>query len=1475
MTLTVQSGREQSCFRWLVVPRLPRLTLRIRIPDFSLARSVSPLLSLLLFLSLSSVHVPVLAATSPPMPVFRQLEHDFIIRRWDTGNGLPHTTARSLAQSSDGVLWVGTLNGVARLEGRSPAAHLSLKEVCDSPSEVCLSMLGDREGRLWIGAEDNLILHQHQEWRRFTKDLHWAGGNIESLAEDLQGQVYLGCVSGIYRVVRDQLEIVPSPPRSTNDISPWRLVCDLEGTVWARTDSIIAKRAQENWEIVDRAPEQGPRFNGLERAHAGGVWISSPDRLRRVYHQQIAEERLYPTDFRDPLVSLLEDRKGQLWAGGFLGGLVLFRNDGQVQRALVREGLTHSHITSLFEDPEGNIFVGGGAGGVVQLTPRRVEVFHGDRPESGESQITAIAPAADNSVVFLTQLGDILVMSNGVVNAVPLANQISAARSVCRTQDGAFWVGTEGQGLWHSGSNSWDREAVELIGSRQILTLFEDSRRVLYIGTDRGFLVFQDGRFTLHDLNYHTDLSTVNHFAEASSGEVYLASREVLFRIHPEHLEAIPLETALPAPPVSALCADAEGGLWIGFRSGGLIRFRPGQRAVTLNERNGLPAYTLSSLVRDGLGWLWASSSYGIVGLSENELCRAAEGSGKEIQPLLLDRHDGMLLDSARCQGDPGVARTPDGRLWFATVKGVAGFDPSQLSIITNQPPTIIGEILTEGKTYQSKESALTLPAGTKRLTVNFTSASLSVPERVRFRYRFDDAKDDWISVETSRALELSIAQPGDHHLQVRACNSDGLWNPTSAAVVLTVLPFFWQTAWFRILAFASFAILLGGTVWILQRSRLREQRQQLERDKLLLGERARSASVIEATSDLVMYADASRQVVYLNRAGRELLGISPHEDLRTMNALSILSPEDQLVWLERVQSAMLTKNLWGGGVTLVSRQGETIPATAVVIAHRNPDGSTHFYSAICRDLRELVKIESQKRAAEDTLRLVTENVSACFAYLDAELRPRWFNKSFSPVLGCETGPLVNQPLVPLLIAHGAPEIAAHLQRALEGNYVRFEWSGLSGEPGLYELSCVPHQDPTTRAPGILVSSIDITQHKREEHVRAQLENQLQQSQKMESLGTLAGGIAHDFNNILTAISGNTQLAISDLPENHPVQELLAQVRQSASRATSLVRQILTFSRQQEQQQDRLHLSSVIQEALKLLHLGMPATIQVTTKFDPNAPAIIADPTQLHQIIVNLGTNAAQAMRERGGQLKIEESVVELNDADLSAHPNLRPGRYLCLNVSDTGIGMDRATQDRIFDPFFTTKSLGEGTGLGLSVVHGIMQRLGGAITVESKPELGTTFRLYFPAVDGPVSASPAPAILPESGSGETILVVDDEEPVVFLTARVLKRLGYDPLGFTDPRKALAEFQRRPDAFAAVITDLSMPQMTGPDLVRQIRKLRPTLPAILTSGYIRPEDQRAAEDLGIRHLILKPNTLEEMSQTLREALSQTADTFDK
>ena len=382
----------------------------------------------------------------------------------------------------------------------------------------------------------------------------------------------------------------------------------------------------------------------------------------------------------------------------------------------------------------------------------------------------------------------------------------------------------------------------------------------------------------------------------------------------------------------------------------------------------------------------------------------------------------------------------------------------------------------------------------------------------------------------------------------------------------------------------------------------------------------------------------------------------------------------------------------------------------------------------------------------------------------------------------------------------------------------------------------------------------------------ADSEKQLQQMMKLQAIGTLAGGIAHDFNNILFPIVGYTELTMDDIPEDSQARKNLEEILKATNRAKELVQQILTFSRQNSQERKPLKVQYLIKEVSKLLRATIPSSIEIECDIDDACGPIKGDPTQIHQVIMNLCTNAYHAMQETGGKLDVSLKEIHIGYEQSIERVGMKVGKHIELIVKDSGHGMEPQVMERIFEPYYTTKAQGKGTGLGLSVIHGIVKSHGGDITVSSLPGHGATFKVYLPIIDEmevKIAADEPPIAV---NGKERILLVDDEEQIIDVEQQILERLGYHVTPKTDSQEALEEFAAQPDRFDLVITDMTMPKMTGDQLARRMMDIKPQIPVILCTGFNETISEEKALAMGIDKFVMKPIVKDELASTIRTVL---------
>ena len=523
-------------------------------------------------------------------------------------------------------------------------------------------------------------------------------------------------------------------------------------------------------------------------------------------------------------------------------------------------------------------------------------------------------------------------------------------------------------------------------------------------------------------------------------------------------------------------------------------------------------------------------------------------------------------------------------------------------------------------------------------------------------------------------------------------------------------------------------------------------------------------------------------------------------------------------------------------------------------------NGEDHFLWLIL-DITERERAEEARRESERRFRQVTDNIHEVFWLTDVHRREMiYISPAYECVFGRTCESLYAQPQSWFDAIH--PDDRERIQSAAltlphsEGYNLEYRIVRPDETVRWVHDRAFPIRDASGAITRIAGVTADITtQH--------QLEDQLRQAQKMESLGTLAGGIAHDFNNILTGVLGSAEVARLELPDNHRAVPWLANITRAGNRARELIQQIMTFGRKHESDMVPRRLQGVVTEALHLLRSTIPAMVQIDSQLDPDCPPVIADDTQIHQVVMNLCTNAWHALPEQGGRLEVKLALVQVTPEQAATRLGLVAGPYARLTVRDNGRGMPPEILARIFEPFFTTKRKGQGTGLGLAVVHGIVQGHRGAIFCESTPGIGTLFEVFLPALVSPVTPDVAPGEQGfERGHGEGILLVDDDATALDGLSTQLEHLGYRVTALPDPRTALTRFQATPGEFSLLITDYAMAEYSGLDLAAKVLEVRPDFPIILVSGLIDSQQLKRARDLGLRDVLRKPVPLAELAQVL-------------
>ena len=629
-----------------------------------------------------------------------------------------------------------------------------------------------------------------------------------------------------------------------------------------------------------------------------------------------------------------------------------------------------------------------------------------------------------------------------------------------------------------------------------------------------------------------------------------------------------------------------------------------------------------------------------------------------------------------------------------------------------------------------------------------------------------------------------------------------------------------------------------------------------LESEKALKISEEKWRSLTENSPDTIILSDLNFDIRYINRAICKQMP----EEIIGKSILDFVPPDQHSGFTDTVGRVM--QNHKPGRIEI--RYDIVGGASQYFDVRMDPvldkGGAIEGLISSSTNITNRKNAEKTLRHSEEKYRTMIEHSNDMIWILNKSGQFTFFNERTEWVTGLKLSDWIGKSFAPLLLEEDLFMINDVFQKTINGRTVQYELRLKQHEGKILTVSV--NTAPILKngeITGIVSFGRDITEQRK-------LEIRMQQSQKLESIGTLAGGIAHDFNNILSPIMGYAEMLLEDIPKDSPFRKKLSGIHSGALRARDLVKQILAFSRQEKSDLKLMRIQPVIKEALHLIRSTIPTTIDIKQDIHPDCDPVKSDPTQIHQIVMNLATNAYHAMEENGGVLNVGLKPVEFGKYDVIT-PDMTPGLYACLSVSDTGIGMDKTLQDKIFNPFFTTKKKGKGTGMGLSVVHGIVLSMNGVVQVYSEPGIGTQFKVYFPVETALIQGKHFKPTQEKLLTGtEHILLVDDEENIITMEEQMLERLGYQTTSCTGSIEALDTFRSDADRFDLVITDMAMPKMSGDRLAAELIKIRSDIPIVLCTGFSEILSEEKAASLGIKGFLLKPITMADLAQKIRQVL---------
>ncbi|MFZ0826183.1 MAG: two-component regulator propeller domain-containing protein [Verrucomicrobiia bacterium] len=801
---------------------------------------VSPLGRTLLLLvgwfAVGGSFVPVVAAPN------------YFIRSWQAEAGLPQNKVTAVVQTQDGYLWVGTYSGLARFDG----VRFTTFDENNTPelrSSRITSLFEATDGTLWIGDEGGQVTqYKDGRFRAVPFDPAWTGGKIYSIASDESDDIWLMNISGQLARVRDGLVLNPKAGPAGKLLNMTR---STRGNIWVSRDG---------WgSVLEQGQIYSSAFNeiatnayvlGIAASHDGGLWVASDWQIRK-WKDGRWVENLGDTPWGSvPLTQLLETRSGVLVAGTSDHGLYLvfpddLKNPLHFDRA---SGFPSDWVISLCEDREGNLWAGIGGGGLVLLRPNNIQTVSPPDQWQGRAVLT-VCPGQEGALWIGTEgAGLYRFQNNAWTNfsySIPSQGiQNPYVWSLAEDERGRLWAGTWGGGLFVQNGDHFEMApGMEKI-TPPMPALLHARNGDMWIGTTEGLLRNRNGQTTWFKENQGQPLQDVRTIAEDAQGALWFGmAGDGLACLDSQGIRRFRKADGLSSDFIECLHFDKGGTLWIGTFGGGLCRFKQGHFAV-INREQGLPNSVIGDIEEDGRGFFWMSSHDGLIRASETDLNRCADGEINQVRCLSYGVNDGLPTIECSEGLQPAGCRTPDGRLWFPTSKGLVAVDPQHVKRNSLPPPVVIEAVWVDNRLVTGSTNALPLiiPPGRHRVDFQYSGLSFVAPEKVRFKYRLTGLDAEWLDAGAKRTVNYNYIPPGNYTFRVIACNNDDVWNNQGANIAFRVLPYFWQTLWFRLLALALTIVASGAVVWTISRRRMRRKLERLEQQRAIEHERARIA---------------------------------------------------------------------------------------------------------------------------------------------------------------------------------------------------------------------------------------------------------------------------------------------------------------------------------------------------------------------------------------------------------------------------------------------------------------------------------------------------------------------------------------------------------------------------------------------------------------------------------------------------------
>jgi PAS domain S-box-containing protein len=1437
------------------------------------------------------------------------------------GEGPSHARISDIVEDDQGFLWFGTQDGLRRYDGYRAREY---RHDPGNPNSVSgnfiMALFKDRSGKIWVASNEYLDRYdpamevfQHYQGASFE-------GQILNIDQDHQGMIWLATDKGLIRLnpTTGAVTRYQHVAGDTNSLSSDHVSSTFEekdGTFWVATADSLDIFDRKTGRVTQHVPLQGTfplQLAGpihLYEDHSGVLWVILPTggglaivdrRAGKLIHYATTEttsENTLLTGVR----SIHEDEDGTLWLGTQSNGLL--KIDKQRSR-FVRyrnnptdpDSLSANRVDSLYEDHEGGIWVGTAGGGVNRFARRplpfqRYRFEHWNRHTPALDTLSTVY-VDSRSILWIATIGALERIDRKTgqstsyrISGGPGQASNTFITSIAEDQSGHLWFGTYGGGLIRHDPRNGQFKVYrhhpadpQSLPNDVVPTVLVDRKGVVWAATLGGVAALDPRTERFRNYQAAGESGTLYRaMAEASDGAIWLGTWDSgVRRLDPAsgqftiYMQDPGRAGSLSSNQVNALCIDHSGTLWVATASG-LNRFDPATRNFTIyDERDGLPNGNVNGILEDDNGNLWLSTSNGL----------------SRFDPRVHKFMDYSVSDGLpgnEFYGSNAGFKSRTGEMYFCSRTGLTTFFPE--SVVNNPyiPPVVLTDFQIFGKPVPvggnsplrqsiSITNSLTLTHAQNVFSFEFSALSYASPERNRYRYRLEGLEDKWNETGGARRfVTYTTLAPGKYVFRVQGSNNRGVWNEQGIRLAITILPPWWSTWWFRLTA----AVLLLALAWSAYYLRVRRverrnreltrlysdlQRSQhnLQQSEGKLAEAQRIAHVgywdYDADSDRFTWSDETYRI----------FGLRPKERILNRVLLQeLIHPEDRQIVEQAITAALNGVPRFDVEHRLVRPNGE------VRYVHVQSQGNV-VLDGLGRPHRMFGTVQdiTERKRAEEALRQSQEKYRIFF---EQNLAGNYISTPEGALLACNSA---------YLRMFGFASEAEAKQTNLASLYSRLEDREQFLQQVKQQRRLERYEKEFRRKDGKLLhvtenaigtfsehgELVEIHGFLMDETQRRRTERQLRQAQKMEAVGQLAGGIAHDFNNILGIINGYSEILLGNPEIQEATRRRLQEVLNAGQRAASLTRQLLTFSRKQVLQTKVLDLNLVLKDIDKMLRRLIGEEIEVQTQLDPDLKPVKADPSQMEQVIVNLCINARDAMPE-GGTITIETKNVEVDEMQAAQRFPMKVGRYVRLEVSDNGLGMDKETLSHVFEPFFTTKGPEKGTGLGLATVYGIVKQSDGYVWVYSELGQGTTFSVYLPTAleaVGPREEKAKPAEIRRGR--ETILLVEDVAALRTMTRELLEGHGYTVLEAEDGERAIQIAREYEGKISLLLTDVSLPKMKGPALAKVLMPQRSGMAVLFMSGY---SDNVVTQNEVLKPgtaFLQKPFTVEDLARKVREVL---------